>query len=63
MMRNHQADAYGEPNPIETLSVQDSGDEESEDEVMNPVLPQPKKAKTSKQMVSKTIYFVNIESN
>ena len=55
-MRNHQADAYGEPNPPEEVSIA-SGEEESEDEVMIPLGPPPKKAKVSKQTVSNFVLY------
>ena len=57
MMRNHQADAFGEPNPPEEVSIA-SGDDESEEEVMVPLQPTPKRAKVPKQSVSIPVLYL-----
>ena len=53
MARNHQSSVYGDPNPPETLSVEEDSD--SEEEVMAAPLPAPKRQKQSKQTVIKLI--------
>lgn len=54
MVRNHQSNAFGEPNPPEEIGM--SSDEESEDEsVFEDPMPPLKKQKTPKQTVRTTL--------